>query len=355
MILLVVLLSLGCADSGSAPEDRGESGFGDKKATEKSPDDSKAARGKSPEKKEVSEEKKALEEKKAAEEDMPPEKNEQHQKQRPAGPGEPASGQSEKPRETARERQAEEVRQGALGSHGPVVSVVRVVDGDTVEISPAIDGTDEVRLIGVDTPETSHPSYGEQPFGQQATSFSVLRLEGERVALEFDAERIDPYNRLLAYAWLPGNQMFNEVLVKQGFAQVATFPPNVKYVGRFRASQREARQAGRGLWGLARGQLCQQTDQGNGIGGCSPRGGGRAEPGRRSPQPKPKPTGGGGVAPPISENECPSRAPIKGNDSSSGELIYHVPGGQFYNVTNPEECFATEADAQAAGYRASQL
>ena len=350
MILLVVLLSLGCADSGSAPEERGESGSGDKKATEKSSDDAKAAEEKS------SEKRKTFEKKKASEEDTPPEKNEENQKQRPAGSSEQSSGQSDKAREMNRERRAEEVRQGALGSHGPVVSVVRVVDGDTVEISPAIDGIDEVRLIGVDTPETSHPSYGEQPFGRQATSFSVLRLEGERVALEFDAERVDPYNRLLAYAWLPGNQMFNELLVKQGFAQVATFPPNVKYVGRFRASQREARQAGRGLWGLTRGQLCQQTDRGNGIGGgCSPRGGGGAEPGRGAPHPKPRPTGGRGVAPPISGNECPSRAPIKGNDSSSGELIYHVPGGQYYNVTNPEECFATEADAQAAGYRASQL
>ena len=80
-------------------------------------------------------------------------------------------------------------------------------------------------------------------------------------------ERTDRYGRLLAYVWLPEGSMFNEVLLKEGYAQVATFPPNVKYVERFEEAQREAREAGRGLWGLPEGQLCQQTDRGNGIGG----------------------------------------------------------------------------------------
>lgn len=55
-----------------------------------------------------------------------------------------------------------------------------------------------------------------------------------------------------------------------------------------------------------------------------------------------------------SGTNCPSSHPIKGNHSSSGEYIYHVRGGQFYDRTNPEECFATESDARAAGYRKSQ-
>ncbi|GAB3819083.1 hypothetical protein GCM10028820_22510 [Tessaracoccus terricola] len=63
----------------------------------------------------------------------------------------------------------------------------------------------------------------------------------------------------------------------------------------------------------------------------------------------PKPTS---YAP--SGRNCPSNAPIKGNHSSSGEYIYHVPGGQFYDRTNPERCFTTEAAARAAGFRASK-
>jgi hypothetical protein len=77
---------------------------------------------------------------------------------------------------------------GNLKDRGLIVTVSRVVDGDTAEVTPAVDGLTEVRLIGVDTPETSHPTYGEQPYGQQAKEFTVSRLEGERVALEFDAE-----------------------------------------------------------------------------------------------------------------------------------------------------------------------
>ncbi len=152
------------------------------------------------------------------------------------------------------------------GLHGfaATATVTRVVDGDTIEISPAVDGYTDVRLIGMDTPETY---FGSQPYGPEASAFTSSRLEGKRVGLEFDVERVDPYDRLLAYVYLPNGSMFNETLVREGYAQVATFPPNVRYTDRFAAAQREARAAGRGLWGLPAGQLCQQTDRGNGFGG----------------------------------------------------------------------------------------
>jgi micrococcal nuclease len=86
------------------------------------------------------------------------------------------------------------------------------------------------------------------------------------VALEFDVERVDPYGRLLAYVWIPDYSMFNEVLLKEGYAQMATFPPNVKYVERFQEAQREAREANRGLWAPSEVQHCRQRDRGNGIG-----------------------------------------------------------------------------------------
>lgn len=157
-----------------------------------------------------------------------------------------------------------------LGSYGRVVTVSRVVDGDTVETSPAVDGLTEVRLIGVDTPETKDPRTGVQPYGEEAYRFTTDTLQGNSVALEFDVEKTDRYGRLLAYVWLPDGRMFNWVLVRQGYAQVATFPPNVEYTDRFLEAQRQAREAGKGLWGLSERQLCQQTDRGNGIGGgCS--------------------------------------------------------------------------------------
>ncbi len=151
-----------------------------------------------------------------------------------------------------------------LAELGKVVTVSRVVDGDTIEVSPAVGAISDVRLIGMDTPETYG---GTEPYGEEASAFTTQWIEGRKVALEFDVERIDPYGRVLAYVWLPDGKMFNEVLIREGYAQVATFPPNVKYVKRFLAAQRLARAEGAGLWGLPKSKLCQLADRGNGIGG----------------------------------------------------------------------------------------
>lgn len=135
-----------------------------------------------------------------------------------------------------------------LGQSDPdIAQVVRVVDGDTIEVS--FNGsTEKVRLIGVDTPETVHPTIGVEPYGREASNFSKEKLADKTVRLEFDVEERDRYGRLLAYVWLE-EELFNEVLLQEGYAQLATYPPNVKYVERFKAAQKEAREAGRGLWG----------------------------------------------------------------------------------------------------------
>lgn len=77
------------------------------------------------------------------------------------------------------------------------VAMTRAIDGDTVEISPAIDGIEDVRLIGVDTPELSGDC-GTEPLAREAEDYTA-RHAGERVTLEFDEERVDQYDRLLAY------------------------------------------------------------------------------------------------------------------------------------------------------------
>ena len=149
---------------------------------------------------------------------------------------------------------------------GREVIVARVTDGDTVEVRPAIGGVDDVRLIGVDAPEAYGPS-GPQPYAAEATDFAEGALEGRRVELEFDVERTDDYGRVLAYVYGPDGAMFNEELLLGGYAQVATFPPNTRYVGRFEAAQEKARESGRGIWGLDGAQSCRLADRGNGIGG----------------------------------------------------------------------------------------
>src|SRR5918995_5551224 len=130
------------------------------------------------------------------------------------------------------------------------VTVERIVDGDTIRIDPAVDGIDEVRLIGVDTPETKDPDCDVQPYGPEALTFTRDELQGEEVDLEFDQDREDRYDRLLAYVYLD-DEMFNETLLEEGYAQVYIVSPNDEYEARFREAQEKAQAAELGIWGLS--------------------------------------------------------------------------------------------------------
>jgi micrococcal nuclease len=128
------------------------------------------------------------------------------------------------------------------------VVVTRVVDGDTAEM--LLGGRQvDVRFIGIDTPEAVAPDQPVECFGRRASTYTESRLEGRTVRLEFDVERRDRFDRTLAYVWI-GEELFNETLLAEGYAVVTTFPPNVRYVDRFVAAQREAREAGRGVWAV---------------------------------------------------------------------------------------------------------
>jgi micrococcal nuclease len=134
-----------------------------------------------------------------------------------------------------------------VGPASAVVHVTRVVDGDTIEVR--LGGRDEdVRLIGVDTPETVKPDTPVQCFGERASHFTKRRLTGRRVRLAFGVERRDVYGRLLAYVYLHG-RFFNPILVRRGLARSLTIPPNNRFAPRFRRLELVAARAGRGLWG----------------------------------------------------------------------------------------------------------
>jgi micrococcal nuclease len=124
--------------------------------------------------------------------------------------------------------------------------VVRVVDGDTVHVRVG-DRVEKVRYIGVNTPEIHHPRRGEEPGGRQAYEVNRRLVEGKRVRLELDVQARDRYGRLLAYVWA-GDTMINAELLRLGYAQVMTVPPNVRHQSLFLRLQRAAREAGRGLW-----------------------------------------------------------------------------------------------------------
>ena len=140
---------------------------------------------------------------------------------------------------------------GALGLGGAQTErgrVTRVVDGDTIVVRDTT-----VRLIGIDTPETKKPNTPVQCFGKAATAETERLIDGRRVRLEYDVERQDRYGRDLAYVYRRSDGLFlNAELVRRGYASAATYPPNVRHADRFRRLQREAREAGRGLWSACR-------------------------------------------------------------------------------------------------------
>lgn len=118
--------------------------------------------------------------------------------------------------------------------------VIRVINGDTIEVD--IDGKlYRVRYIGIDTPEVG------QPCSSEATQKNRDLVEGKVVWLEKDISETDKYDRLLRYVYVE-NIFVNAELVHLGYAQVITYPPDVKYQDHFLQLQREAKEAQRGCW-----------------------------------------------------------------------------------------------------------
>jgi len=135
------------------------------------------------------------------------------------------------------------------GSTLGMVTVTKIVDGDTIWVED--NGAEyKVRYIGVDTPETYG---GVECYGQEAKEANTRLVSGKSVYLELDVEAYDRYDRVLAYVWATEDRtdltnMVNYVLVLFGYATVATYPPNVKYVDDFVAAQRYVAENSLGLW-----------------------------------------------------------------------------------------------------------
>ena len=125
---------------------------------------------------------------------------------------------------------------------GQTAQVEEVIDGDTIDVT--LNGRSyPVRYIGVDTPERGDPFYAE------ATQANRQLVAGQEVILVKDVSETDQYGRLLRYIYLPDGTFVNAELLRQGYAQIVTYPPDVAMQEQFQAIQSEARAAGRGLWG----------------------------------------------------------------------------------------------------------
>ncbi len=212
----------------------------------------------------------------------------------------------------------------------PLYEVVRVVDGDTIEV--LIDGRKKtVRYIGIDTPETVHPSKPVECFGVEASNKNKELVVGKKVRLAKDVSETDKYGRLLRYVYVD-DTFVNLTLVQEGYANALSYPPDVAFNEEFRKAEQEAREDRRGLWGSA----CASATPKN--------------PSEISQITSPTPF----VL--ATQDTSKGQCTIKGNINSEGEKIYHTIGCGSYSKTRisegvGERWFCTESEALDAGWR----
>jgi micrococcal nuclease len=131
--------------------------------------------------------------------------------------------------------------------------VTRIIDGDTIVVAVGKKSY-HVRYIGMDTPEEVKPDTPIQAMAREAAAANARLVAGKNVILERDVSETDRFGRLLRNVWVQRNGVMTLVgleLVRTGFAQVTTFPPDVKYVDQLTAAEADARSAELGLWGAA--------------------------------------------------------------------------------------------------------
>ncbi|WP_211749993.1 thermonuclease family protein [Paenibacillus sp. Marseille-Q4541] len=240
------------------------------------------------------------------------------------------------------------------------VTLDRAVDGDTLKVM--YEGKSEsLRLLLVDTPETSHPKLGVQPLGKEAKEYTKQLLEqAKQIELEFDiGPNRDKYSRLLAYVYVDG-VMLQESLLKKGYARVAyIYPPNVRYVDTFEAIQNKSKQQALGIWEFENyvqkdGFHPSEFEKKSSTTSAGTSGGKDSNSSNQNSTNGNSSTSGTGSSHGTSGSSTPpnNTCTIKGNINSKGEKIYHTTASRNYKSTNPETWFCTEEEAVAAGYRA---
>ena len=241
--------------------------------------------------------------------------------------------------------------------------VTKVIDGDTIEIDRG-KGIEKVRFILVDSPETKHPKKQVEYYGKEASEFTTKWLEGRTIYLEKDVRETDKYGRLLRYIWIVkpatdtptneeiGSYMFNSYLVRDGYAVVAQFPPDIKYVEVLKTFEAYARENNLGLYGVPI------------TVGAEAKGTTEAVKDTTTPVNAPK-----AEAKEDKENKNINTQTNKNNSKepaykyANGRIIgnkkrkiYHVPTGRDYKKVHLKNAvfFDTEEEAIKAGYRRAQ-
>lgn len=243
---------------------------------------------------------------------------------------------------------------GSQAASGDLLQVAGITDGDTIKVW--MDGKREpVRLLGVDTPESKKPNTAVACYAQQATSKMQSLVQSKQVRLVADPTQVDRdrYDRLVRYVLLPDGSDVSQLMIAGGFGREYTYAAPYAKQATFRIAQSQAQAAKRGLWGA-----CTYASAFN------------------PPSSPPSATSSRPFVQPSTSKSTPSARPttpvrpstttqsgacdIKGNISSSGEKIYHVPGQRHYEQTKispskGERWFCSESEAQNAGWRRSKV
>lgn len=131
------------------------------------------------------------------------------------------------------------------------VIITRVIDGDTVYVLNNKGKEEKVRLLLIDTPETSHPDKPAQLFGEEAKEYAKRYLrQGTKAVLEKGVQDTDKYGRTLGYLFVDGVN-FNKHMVEKGYARVAyVYEPNTKYLDEFLEAEKRAKEKKLNIWSI---------------------------------------------------------------------------------------------------------
>jgi micrococcal nuclease len=216
---------------------------------------------------------------------------------------------------------------------GIEIKCTRVIDGDTIEVKDEAGTKYKIRYIGIDTPEAF------EDYGDITTEKNKELVEGNIVKLEKDVSSTDKYGRILAYVYV-GDIFVNAYLVQEGYAQISTYPPDVKYADYFLELQQEAKENNKGLWSIEIVEEEKEQEQEEQI---------EEEPVEEQPieeQPVEEE--------PVEEEQPIEEEPQQGQYCGSiNSDVYHYPSCGSAKRINPENLiwFIDENDAKSEGYR----
>lgn len=237
--------------------------------------------------------------------------------------------------------------------------VSKNTDGDTIHVT--LNGKDEtIRMLLIDTPEEVDPKAPVEPYAYTAANYAKQVLPvGKHIYLEEGKPGYtrDKYGRLLAFVYITPKDMYNEDVVKKGYARVAyIYPPNTQHLSTLQSDQSYAKSHKLGIWsisgyvtssGYSKSISCNYAAKN----GYSTRTCGITST-KKSTNNTSTSTKKASTTTQKSTTSSSGKCDIKGNISSSGVKIYHLPGDRWYDRTNPERMFCTVQQAVNAGFRA---